>query len=485
MNGLILLLLRTKIGITFCLSVLFLLATTVAVKAGDYTYTTNSDDTLTITKYTGSAGDVVIPSVIEGRAVVIIGDSAFYECTSLTSVTIPNTVTNIRSRAFYSCDSLVSVKIGSGVTDIGIYAFSSCDSLTNVTIPDSVICIEHDAFSLCENLAKVMIGAGVADIRFYAFGWCPSLAAITVDTGNSAYSSVNGVLFNKSQTTLVQYPNRAGSSYTIPNSVTSVGDNAFLACSGLASVTIPNSVNSIEGGAFAYCDHLISVTIPNSVASIRGWAFYECTSLLRAIIGNSVTNIGDKAFAYCYNLMQIYFTGNAPSIIGSEVFVICDNWREGYKTGSITVYYMAGTTGWGTTFGDRPTMQWWDGPQISANGVREDISINRADTLKISVAMNADDHVGVPLDWWAIARANSSFYYLNSLGQWTQFDGNFSNCHPVLQGGLFNLPATEILNARGLQPGSYTFWFAIDYPMDGIFNLGGYILMDSVNVTVQ
>ncbi|MBI2440373.1 MAG: hypothetical protein HYV35_03270 [Lentisphaerae bacterium] len=169
--------------------------------------------------------------------------------------------------------------------------------------------------------------------------------------------------------------------------------------------------------------------------------------------------------------------GNVPSI-GSDVFKYDDY---------ATIYYLPGTTGWGWTFGERPAMPWWDGPQISANNIREDVSLNRGDTLRISVAMDAGNHLGVPVDWWILARANNSsvYFYLNNSGQWTQFDGSFSNCHPAYQGGLINLPATDVLNAAGLQSGSYTFWFAVDYPMDGILNLGGYILVDSVNIIMQ
>ncbi len=124
-------------------------------------------------------------------------------------------------------------------------------------------------------------------------------------------------------------------------------------------------------------------------------------------------------------------------------------------------------------------------PVIKANGSTDDISINCGANLSITVQINAGESAGLEVDWWVIALANSSWYYRNSSTQWIQFDGNISNCHPEYQGALYDLPVTEVLNITGLQTGAYTFWFAVDYPMDGILNLDGPIVVDLVNVTVQ
>lgn len=125
------------------------------------------------------------------------------------------------------------------------------------------------------------------------------------------------------------------------------------------------------------------------------------------------------------------------------------------------------------------------GPLIKANGSTNNISINSGGNLSIAVQIDPGQYQGINADWWIVASADSSWYYLNSSMQWTQFDGNLSNCDPVYQGALFNLPATEVLNITGLSTGSYTFWFAVDYPMNGILDVNGTILVDSVNVTVQ
>jgi len=163
---------------------LLLLTTPTVVLAnqyGDYGYTTNGG-TVTITNYTGSGGAVSIPSTINGLSVTSIGSHAFDSCRTMTSVTIPNSVTNIGNNAFY-WTSLASVTIGNSVTSIGDYAFCICQSLTNVTI-----------------------GTNVTSIGTFVFGECTTLTAITVAALNSVYSSADGVLFNKSQTTLIEYP---------------------------------------------------------------------------------------------------------------------------------------------------------------------------------------------------------------------------------------------------------------------------------------
>jgi PKD repeat protein len=286
--------------------------------------------TITITRYTGSGGAVTIPSTINGlpvtsigasafsdcyglisvtipNSVTNIGDNAFYQCMSLTSVTIPNSVTRIGASAFYACTSLTSVTIPNSVTSIGDSAFYVCASLTSVTIPNSVTSIGASAFYACHSLTSVAIPNSVTSIGYSAFANCTRLSAITVDALSSAYSSMDGVLFNKSQTTLIQYPRgKAGSDYTIFNSVTSIGARAFNGCHNLTSVTIPNSVTNIGNGAF-----------------------FGCT------------------------VTGVYFQGNAPSL-GSSVFAM--------MYAEATVYYLAGTTGWGTTFGSLPTALW--NPQV-------------------------------------------------------------------------------------------------------------------------
>ncbi|MGA2864305.1 MAG: leucine-rich repeat domain-containing protein [Verrucomicrobiota bacterium] len=303
---------------------LLLLLALPAVVEAQFNYTTNNG-TITITKYIGPGGAVTIPRTIQGLPVTSIGANAFTDCTNLSNVTIPNSVASIGDGAFDHCTSLTTVMIPDSVTSIGLYPFFSCISLT----------------------------------------------AITVDALNSVYSSVDGVLFNKSQTTLIQCPAGKAGSYTIPssvtsiggwafsvctsltnvtirNSVTNIGDSAFGGCRSLTSVTIPDSVTSIGDRAFQGCSGLTTVTIPDSVTSIRDGAFDGCTGLATVTIGSGITSISGSAFYYCTSLTSVYFQGNAPTI----------GWGVFDDDNKPIVYYLPGTTGWGTTFAGLPAFLW-------------------------------------------------------------------------------------------------------------------------------
>ena len=271
---------------------------TLTGTGSEFAYT-SSGGTITITKYAGSGGAVTIPGTINGLPVTIVGRSAFYDCTSLTSVTIPAGVTNIENNAF-----------------------SGCTSLTSVTFPDSVTSIGYEAFRNCFSLDGVTIPAGVTSINYSAFRNCTSLTAITVDALNSAYSSVDGVLADKSQTTLILCPPGKGAAYTIPTGVTSIGDYAFFYCTSLTSVTIPSGVTSIGDYAFSDCTSLTSVTIPVGVTSIGDYAFNNCASLTSVTIPSGVNSIGGAAFRYCTSLTSVTIPTSVTSI-GGSAFAYC------------------------------------------------------------------------------------------------------------------------------------------------------------------
>ena len=216
---------------------------TCGAKGSNLTWTLDSEGVLTIS----GSGDMHgygpsdapwhgrVKSAVIAEGVTSISWYAFYNCRSLTSVTIPNSVTSIGEYAFYDCTSLTSVTIPDSVTSICEYAFQGCTSLTSVTIPDSVTRIGAWAFESCTSLTSVTIPDSVTRIGSYAFRDCASLTGIWVAEGNSHYSSdVSGVLFNKDKTTLVQCPG-AFAAYTIPNSVTIIGDSAFFYCTSLTS----------------------------------------------------------------------------------------------------------------------------------------------------------------------------------------------------------------------------------------------------------
>jgi hypothetical protein len=239
------------------------------------------------------------------------------------SYAIPDGLTRVADEAFQGC-FLTNLAIPTSVTTIGSAAFSG-SGLATVAIPDSVTNIGDHAFAWCTNLISVTLGNGLTSIGDQAFHGCISLPAILVDAANTAYCSVDGSLFDKGTNTLIQCPEGKVGSFALPDGVTSIETNAFRACSKLTRVTIGNDVTNITLDAFSSCSSLTNITLGNSVASLGYYAFYYCTSL-----------------------QGVYFEGNVPSI----------EYLPFQGATNVTVYYMPGATGWGSTFAGRPTAVW-------------------------------------------------------------------------------------------------------------------------------
>ncbi len=231
------------------------------------------------------------------------------------------------------------------VTHIKSFAFSSNKQITSVSLPDTITDIGENAFSYCDALENITIGKKVSSIGRYAFWQNHNLKSINVSKDNQLFCSQNGVLFNKDKTTLIAYPNGKEGRYEIPNSVKELGLESFRSCKGLTSITIPNSVEIIGNLAFESCNGLSEITIPQSVQEIGDSAFEYCTNLTnvtissgvkfigkeafnsckrieKIIIPDSVVEIDESAFSDCENLKQITLSNNLETI-GSHAFVNC------------------------------------------------------------------------------------------------------------------------------------------------------------------
>ncbi len=439
---------------------------TVPEPADLFSYSINSGDTntITITGYVGSGGNISIPPEINSKLVTIIGTEAFSFNDSITHVIIPEDVTSIRDGAFWYCSnlsgvtmstniayigesafegsSLTSISIPSNVTFIGASAFWSCEGLVDVVLPDNITTIEDYTFGGCRALTKVVIPEGVRQIKSHAFFFCTNLESVSfpdsvtnigdeafrncseitsviiprnvssigqraffmcsklasyiVDTSNPSYSSIDGVLFDKDQTEILAYPmGKTGSSYIIPNTVNTIGRHAFSTCSTLENITIPNTVTVIrENSAFYACTGLKTTTIPDSITYIGGYTFSDCTSL-----------------------EGVYFAGDAPAL-GTQAF------NNANKT---TVYYLAGTSGWGPTYGGRPTLLW--NPQfqtddanfgMQTNGFSFSFSGTNDMLVVVEASTNLISRTWIPVE------TNSVNGYLNfNDSQWTNHAERF------------------------------------------------------------
>ena len=277
----------------------------------------------------------------------VIGDYAFSGCSSLTSLTLPSSVTSIGGHAFSGCNSLTSLTLPSSVTSIGEFAFRYCSGLTSLTIPSGVTTIDYYAFADCRGLTSLTLPSSVTSIGGHAFAWCSGLTSLTLHSsvtsiGDYAFAWCSGL-----------------TSLTLPSSVTSIGGHAFESCSGLTSLTLPSSVTEIDWSAFERCNNLkecnclldsdletclayshddwtkipvdeikyyhngqelTKLEIPSGVDKIGSYSFYKGVNLTSLTLPSSVTSIGSSAFEGCSGLTSVYVSWKSPLSIFASTF---------------------------------------------------------------------------------------------------------------------------------------------------------------------
>ena len=329
-------------------------------------YTTNDGSIVHIDDYIGDA-KVIANRYENGRGTIVcdrtitsIGEEAFKNCSSLTSITIPNGVTSIEEEAFYYCSRLTSITIPNSVTSIRAYAFCGCDRLTSITIPNSVTSIRTAAFISCNRLTSVYCKATTPPtLDIWVFDNNASGRKIYVPTESvSVYKSASG--WSSYASSIVGEDTESGatvpSNYEIwytssdgkivnPHSTSAFDANIISNTykDGCGVITFDKKVSSIGDDAFSHCDGLTSVTIGNSVTSIGDDAFYECHCLTSVTIPNSVASIGKNAFYRCSSLTSVYCKATTPPTLGgSSVFDKNASGRKIYvPTASVSAYKSA------------------------------------------------------------------------------------------------------------------------------------------------
>jgi len=357
-----------------CLIETLLLASSVVVQA-QLTFVTNNGS-ITITGYTGTNGNVVIPDMTNGYPVTCIGESAFEEQEfgpwNLTSITVPDSVTNIGDGAFGGCENLTNATIGNGIITIGAAAFAFT-RIANIYLDTNLVIIGDAAFS-GTSLNTIMLPASVSFIGNVPFFQSYSLTNITVDPSNSNYSSLNGVLYNKDQTKLIECPNGLVGSYSIPSGVTDIGNSAFDFCA-LAQIYIPASVTNLEWQA-----------------------------------------LGD-----CGNLTGLFFAGTPP--VWNTAFF-------GDDFSSITFFYIPGTSGWLQLAPFLQLGYWFPNPTIPANVLNFGIQNNQFGFTIVwatNVPVIVDACTNLENPQWQPLQTNiitdSAIYFTDP--QWTNYPSRF------------------------------------------------------------
>jgi len=414
------------------------------------------------------SGCINMTNLIIGNGITSIPTYEFAQSTSLQNVTVPDSVTSVGNNAFAQCSSLTNINYGSGVSTsignlrfngttslntitvssnnpvlsslngvlfdknqttliqcpigrIGSYtmpntvtsiwnrAFLNCIGLTDIAIANSITSISFNIFSGCTGITNIIFLDGITNFTPLLFYPCVNLKSFYVSSNNPAYSSINGVLFDKNKTTLLQYP-----------------------YNGIGNYTVPNGINSIANVAFGYCSNLSNIVFPNSLKNIGQDAFFNCINLVTIVIPFGVTNLESYAFEECHNLASVYFKGNAP-VADDSVFTYTPPDPFGSSILPATVYYLAGTTGWSNSLASVSTALWFPFIQTDAslgvNANRFGFNINWASgqTVCVEACSSLFNSVWLPLSTNTLAADIS--YFCDP--QWTNYPNRYYRIRSV------------------------------------------------------
>lgn len=292
-----------------------------------------------------------------------IGDGAFYSCSKLKGVIIPESVSVLGNQVFFRCSKLISIELPDTITKLGVNLFNGCESLesvrlpssltafpasifrgtnlTSYTIPDKIETVDSDTFTDCKNLKIVylnnnlttignsmfygcvnlntlVIGRNVSAIQGIAFAMCGNLKNIIIDENNVNFTVENGAIFNTDKSILVRYPSAI--SYNIPETVSEISSNCFQYSRVLTNIVIPNTVTIIGMSAFSNCNNLKTITMSENITTIAQNTFYDCSSLTSIEIPSKVTSIGSNAFYSCSSLTTMAILATTPPTIQTNTF---------------------------------------------------------------------------------------------------------------------------------------------------------------------
>ena len=413
------------------------------------------DKTATLMPKTDSkySGDIVVPEKVKGNdgveyVVISLGYNCFYDCSGLTSITLPSSVSSLGDFCFQGCSSLTSITIPSSVTSLGDGCFEWCSGLTSIEIPSSVTSLGGNCFSGCSGLTSITLPSSVSSLGDFCFQGCRGLASIT-----------------------------------IPSSVTSLGSDCFADCSGLTSITIPSSVTSLGDYCFEWCSGLTSITIPSSVTSLGAHCFNNCSGLTSITIPSSVTSLGDGCFFGCSSLETVYFEGKYCNssytdlhIPTTSIIKVPTEYLQGYKDalGSSYKYIYAWNpdgTGDGTkpvTQCATPSVSYESGKlmfacettgakyyytitdtDITSDALSENGEVSLSAAYQISVYATADGHT-------ASDKAEATLYWINANLE------NGTNINQVRTRGVVASAHDGIISLSGLDDGEVVKFFAAD-----------------------